>query len=88
MFDLTLFYKIQNNLVDFKFPKEMSLNTSRCRKSHMLTYNLFPTRIDAFKHSFFPRTIPIWNSLPADVATSHSLASFKERLSNHLFVTK
>jgi len=45
-------------------------------------YNYFQysTSTDTFKYSFFPRTIPNWNTLPASVAEALSLASFKSGL--------
>ena len=33
------------------------------------------------KYSFFPRTIPFWNSLPASIAEAPDLVSFKGELS-------
>ena len=37
----------------------------RCKhKQHILQ---FSTTIDIFKYSFIPRTIPVWNNLPAYV---------------------
>ena len=39
------------------------------------------TSSDTFKNSFFPCTIPWWNSLPAAVAEAPDLASFKQELS-------
>ena len=47
MFDLALFYKIQNNLVDLKFPKDMTLNKSSTKKIHSETYELLAARIDS-----------------------------------------
>jgi len=35
-----------------------------------------PVRTDAFKYSFFPRTITDWNSLPLAVGLSQSIQSF------------
>ena len=36
-----------------------------------------PTRIDNYKFSFFPSAVRTWNSLPADVAQTSSIDSFK-----------
>ena len=32
---------------------------------------------DALKNSFFPRTIPLWNSLPSSVVSSKTIEEFK-----------
>ena len=61
--DLSLFYKIQYNLVALPFPSELSLNTSCTRKSHGMTYNLLPAFVGAYKYSIFGRCLPVWNSL-------------------------
>ena len=86
MSDLILFYEIQNNHVELNSPKDMTLNTSRTRKLHSVTYKLLPARIDAHKNSFLCRTIPIWNSLPSDVIKSTSLTIFKERLNENILL--
>ena len=36
-----------------------------------------PTRIDNYKFSFFPSAVRTWNSLPAEVAQTSSIDSFK-----------
>ncbi|KAH3860430.1 hypothetical protein DPMN_023329 [Dreissena polymorpha] len=38
------------------------------RNMHSLAYKHTSTSSDVFKFSFFPRTIPVWNRLPATVA--------------------
>lgn len=84
--DLILFYKIQNNLVELNFPKDMTLYTSHTRKLHSVPYKLLPARIDIHKNSFFCQTIPIWNSLPADVIKSTLLTIFKEHLHKNILL--
>jgi len=42
-----------------------------------------PVRIDAFKYSFFPRTITDWNSLPLAVRLSQSI-QFSLSMARHL----
>ncbi|KAI8479740.1 hypothetical protein Bbelb_425430 [Branchiostoma belcheri] len=36
--------------------------------------------VDAYKYSFFPRTIPQWNALPGPVVTAPTVESFRARL--------
>ena len=82
---LTLFYKVVNNLVHIPAADYLVPSMSRTRASHSKRYRQFSTSSDFFKFSFFPRTVPSWNSLPATVAEAHSLVSFKEGLSTLLF---
>ena len=77
---LTLFYKIVNNLVDIPASEYLTLAPSRLRANHKLKYRHLSSRSDCLKHSFFHKTIPVWNSLPAAVAEAPSLASFKQGL--------
>jgi len=43
-------------------------------------WHRFTNAADAFKYSFFPAAIQVWNSLPADVVLCPSTAMFKSRL--------
>ena len=40
-------------------------------------YTSYMAYSDALKNSFFPRTIPLWNSLPASVVSSKTAEEFK-----------
>ena len=42
-------------------------------------------RKSVFYHSFFPSCISRWNSLPADVRNSTSLADFTTKLNSHIW---
>ena len=35
---------------------------------------------DGLKNSFFPRTIPMWNSLPSSVVSSKTIEEFKAQI--------
>ena len=78
---LTLMYKIINKLVDvdIKNTPMQLLNTQRHRSLPLTYQNLRPNK-NSYKYSFFFRTIPEWNSLPASVRTSNSLNIFKSEL--------
>jgi len=82
---LTLLYKITNNLIDINPKDYLQKTNSRTRASHQQKYLPYSTKTDCYKHSFFPNTIPLWNRLPASVAEAPSLASFKKELSNLTF---
>ncbi|XP_014673141.1 PREDICTED: rho-related BTB domain-containing protein 1-like [Priapulus caudatus] len=59
--------------------------TARTRSALSKKLRQFSIRTGSFKFSFFPRTVPVWNSLPALVAEAPSLVFFKGELSRHSF---
>ena len=86
---MTLMYKIVNNLIDVPADQFLVPSYSRTRANHNHKFRQFPTRTNIFKNSFFPKAVPIWNSLPSIVVEAPDLASFKRELSkleNQLFV--
>ena len=82
---LTLFYKVVYDLVDIPSSAYLTPSTARTRSSHTKKFRRFSPSTECFKSSFFPRTVPLWNSLPATVAEAPSLVSFKEGLSTLSF---
>ena len=78
---LTLLFKIINDLVNIRADDYLASSTGRTRQSHFMKYRQISTRTDSYKFSFSPRSIPVWNSLPASVAEAPSLVSFKKGLS-------
>jgi hypothetical protein len=50
-----------------------------------LYYFFWLARTDTLKFSFFPRTVPTWNMLPATVAEAPDLVSFKRGLASLQF---
>jgi hypothetical protein len=77
---LTMLYRITNELVAISPKPYLKPAKLMPRSSHRLQYLQYSTSTDTLKYSFFPRTIPIWNTLPASVAEAPSLASFKSGL--------
>ena len=79
---LLLFHKIHCGAVSIEKDKCMtpahSLKTTR--SSHSAQYRRHQTYSDALKNSFFPRTIPHWNSLPPSVANTQSTEEFRALL--------
>ena len=75
---LLLFHKIHCGAVSIEKDKYMtpahSLKTTR--SSHTAKYRRHQTYIDAMKNSFFPRTVPHWNSLSLTVANTQSTEEF------------
>ena len=76
------FHKIHCGAVSIEKDKYMtpahSLKTTR--SSHSAQYRTHQTYSDALKISFFPRTIPHWNSLSPSVATIHSTEELRALL--------
>jgi hypothetical protein len=48
-------------------------------------YTLYQPRINAYKHSFFVKTVTLWNQLPAATAEAPTLVEFKRLLGEHTF---
>ena len=76
---LTFFYKIHSGTVSLDKDKYLTPapNLQRTRASHDLQYTRYFAYDDALKNSFFPRTIPLWNSLPSSVVSSKTIEEFK-----------
>ena len=75
----TFFYKIHSGTVSLDKDKYLTPapNLHRTRASHDLQYTRYFAYSDALKNSFFPRTIPLWNSLPSSVVSSKTIEEFK-----------
>lgn len=82
---LAVFYKIVHALIAIPASSYLTPANTRTRAAHSMKYQHYPTSTDCFKFSFFPRTIPVWNRLPATAAEAPSLASFKRELSDLTF---
>ena len=66
---LSIFYKINHGIVRIKFPYYIK-PTLRNR------FSILYSRIDAHRHSFFPRTARLWNNLPLDLINCPALETF------------
>jgi hypothetical protein len=77
---LIMFYKIVNKLVDIPADHYLTPSKTRIRTTHSKKMLQYHTRTDTLKFSFFFRTIPTWNMLPATVAEAPDLVSFKRGL--------
>ena len=69
---LTFFYKIHSGTVSLDKDRYLTPapNLRSTRASHNSQYTRYMSYSDALKNSFFPRTIPLWNSLPSSVVSS------------------
>ena len=65
------------SLVEFNTPRTVDKRTCHSlRSGENLT--LYSCRTEKFKHSFFPSTVKLCNSLPTELRTSSSLSAFKK----------
>ena len=79
---LTLLFKIINDLyIDIPPDQYLTEASTRTRSHHSHKFRHVSASSDYFKNSCFPRTIVLWNSLPASLADAPSLESFKWELS-------
>ena len=78
---LAMFYKIVSDQVDIHADSFLTQSLTQTRKKHQRTYRPFTSATDTFKYSFFPRTVAVWNSLPAEIAEAPDLVSFRQGLS-------
>ena len=78
---LTMLFKIIHGLVDIPASDYITPANTRTRSSHSLKFRQFSSSSDYFKFSFFPRSVSHWNKLPATVAKSPDLVSFKQGIS-------
>ena len=65
-------------------PPHFPRTAQRTRTSHDQQMTIPSLHLDTYKYSFFPRTIRIWNILPACLVQAPSTDSFKMQLQQHL----
>ena len=77
--ELQFFYKIHSGTVSLDKDKYLNPtpNLQRTRASHDSQCTRYFAYSVALKNSFFPRTIPLWNSLPSSVFSSKTNEEFK-----------
>jgi hypothetical protein len=73
-----MFYKIHHGLVNIQFRSIVQTAPFLGRHDHQLKFTIPVTSIDPYKYSFYPRSIRLWNQLPAATVMSPSIAAFKE----------
>ena len=73
----TMFYKIHYQIVNIKFPSCIVPASYIARYDHQLKYQLPTPSTEAYKYSFYPRSIRIWNNLPSAVVLLPTTTSFK-----------
>ena len=71
-----MMYRIINNLVDIPAEKYLT-HSGTSTRGHETRFLVPYCSVNAYKSSFFPSTIRLWNSLPATAVTAPSLDAFK-----------
>ena len=76
---LAFFYKIHSGTVSLDKDKYLTPapNIRSTRASREFQYTRYLAYSEALKNSFFPMTIPVWNSLPSSLVLSKTHAEFK-----------
>lgn len=75
---LLMFYKIVHGLVAVPMPQYVLPTTRLTRHMHPLSFRQIQTPCNYYKCSFYPATIVLWNSLPANVAQAPTLDQFRQ----------
>ena len=76
---LAFFYKIHSGTVSLDKDKYLTQapNIRSTRASHESQYTRYLADSEALKNLFFPRTIPVWNSLPSSVVSYKTPEEFR-----------
>ena len=80
---ICMFFKIINNEVAISQNEHLERSSSSTRRSHKLQYKHFATSTEAYKNSFFPRSVPIWNKLNSNLISCDKSENFKQALSKY-----
>ena len=81
---LGLMFKIIHRLCYFPSIPARRSNISNLRASHSFQLDPPFARTNAYKFSFFPHTMAVWNSLNNDCVTSASYSTFMKQLRNNV----
>ena len=73
-------YKMNHQLIDINPEGYYTSGDSRTRGSR--NFRQIRAQKDTYHHSFFPRSIRDWNSMPEEVKSATSLEDFKARLND------
>ena len=63
-----------------KIPQNFTVTNRITRNQHPLHFIIPGTNTNAYKYSYFPRTIREWNSLPDSTIEASSLDQFLNKL--------
>ena len=80
---LCMFYKAVNGHAARDIPNHMATTQRRTRTRHNLQHAVPSANTDSYRFSFFPRTIKMWNILPAASVNVPNVDSFKTAIQHH-----
>ena len=78
---IVLFHKIIKKEIDISTP--LLQKNNRNTRNNPNKYLVLPSRTDAFRYSYFPSTILMWNALPLNLTQAPSTDALRSRLINH-----
>ena len=76
---LQMMYKITHRIVHLNLPEYITYSHGITR-GHDYKLTIPPTRIDAYKHSYFPATISLWNKLSNETVNASTFQAFTNLL--------
>jgi hypothetical protein len=79
---LALFYKMNSSSIAIPIPSCILL-PNRPRPGFPHQFQMIYASTEAYKNSYFPRTVRQWNTLPPSLATLDTFPLFKVALSTH-----
>jgi hypothetical protein len=77
---LSFLYKIDHGFVDVLASTYLQPLAGYTTRGHSRKFVIPHTRVNAFRYSFFPSTIMLWNTLPSTVVMAQSFDTFKTNL--------
>ena len=77
---LSLMYKVMTGDIDLTPPPGLIQPNTRLTRGHQQKLRVPHARTDAYKHSFFPSAIRLWNALEPSAVTAPTLPIFKTKV--------
>jgi hypothetical protein len=85
---VTMFYKIKSGLVDISLGNHLIHQNIKGTRGHNQKFRQIRYKTRRYGETFFPSTIPTWNSLPASAVNAVTLDSFKGAVNKHMEVNR
>lgn len=81
---LLLLHKIIHKEICVPLPSYAQPSSSRTRQFHPSRFASIGTNTNTYKHSFFPKTLLEWSSIPTNIIEVAEYEAFKARLIQHI----
>ena len=69
LYQLSMFYKIQQGLVGISLPSEVCQQTRASRVPNAFPFRHIQTSCNVYKYSLYPSSVVAWNKLPVTTET-------------------